>query len=142
MAKVKLIRKNFTDFISQNMDKIGVEGMFMNALMGGKAKEMIQDLPDEQIIRIDTNHVVAVGQLTKMKETGDVVFQLFFDCNHPKMQNIWIKGDDKIYADFLRVWAEEKIVLTEGEYVVAPDGYAISKEDGKKIVVYPRKDFV
>ena len=142
MAKVKLIRKNFTDFISQNMDKMGVEGLLMDAFMGGKAKEMIQDLPDEQIIRIDTNHVVAVGQLTKLKETGDVVFQLFFDCNDPKMQNMWIKGDEKTYADFLRVWAEEKVVLTEGEYIVEPYCYAISDEYRKKIVVYPRQDFV
>ena len=31
MAKVKLTRKNFTNFISQNMEKLGVEGLFMNA---------------------------------------------------------------------------------------------------------------
>ena len=105
MAKVKLTRKNFTNFISENLEKCGVNGLLMDAFLGGKAKEMVQTLPDEQIIRIDTNHVVAVGELTKFESTGDVVFQIFFDCNEPKMQNMWIKGDE--YNDFLKAWQSE-----------------------------------
>ena len=105
MAKVKLTRMNFTNYISNNLNKFGSEGMFLDVLTGGKAKDMISNVPDKQTIFIDTNHVVAVGSLIKFEETGDVVFQIYFDCNDPKMQNMWIDGNE--FEQFINAWKGE-----------------------------------
>jgi len=102
MAKVRLTKKNFTKYLSEHLESTGFENIMLNAFTGGKAEDVLQMLPDEQPVIIDTKFVVAVGQLTKLEETGDVVFQVMFNCNDPKMQNMWIKGEE--YRTFLCAW--------------------------------------
>lgn len=140
MAIIGVTQKNFTKVISEKLDKMGVEGLFASALMGGKdkMKEAIADVPDENTIWVNTDHVVAASTPMRVAETGDVVFRIYF--RHPDEKNnaVWIKADD--YKRFILAWAGELKCLTEGDYEV-PVGYeAISYEDGKKVKVVKIKE--
>jgi hypothetical protein len=103
--------------------------------MGGRdeMKKAIADVPDENLLWVNTDHVVAASAPIKAAETGEVVFRIYFDHPDRKDNPIWIKGDD--YKRFILAWAGEIKTINEGEYEV-PSGYrAISSDDGSKVTV-------
>ena len=109
--------------------------MLAASLMGGEEelKKAIADVPDEKLLWVNTDHVVAVSAPIKVTETGDEVFRIYFDHPDSKDNPIWIKGED--YKRFILAWAGEVKSINEGEYEV-PSGYrAISIEDGSKVIV-------
>lgn len=108
--KIRLTQKNFTKYLSQNLEKPGFDSMFLNALSGGKAKELVSKMPDEQKVIIDTKYVASVGQLTQFEETGDIVFQIFFSGLDKEHQHLWFKGEE--YMAFLCAW----LLTDEEEY--------------------------
>jgi len=135
MAIINVTKKNFSKLVSEKIDDLGIGGMFASALMGGKdkLKEAMADMPDEQLLWVNTDHVVAVSDMTKIAETGDLVFRIFFKYTTSKDEAIWIKGDD--YKRFILAWAGEVKYINEGEYEV-PSGYrAVVSEDGSKVTV-------
>lgn len=135
MAIINVTQKTFTKAISEKIDDLGGMGFMAAALMGGKdkMKEAIADVPDEQLLWVNTDHVVAASAPVKAAETGDVVFRIYFDHPDRKDNPIWIKGED--YKRFILAWAGEIKTINEGEYEV-PSGYrAISTEDGSKVIV-------
>ena len=135
MAIINVTQKNFSKILSEKIDGMGGVGLLAASLMGGKdeMKKAIADMPDENLLWVNTDHVVAVGGMTKVAETGDLVFRIFFKYPDSKDDPVWIKGDD--YKRFIMAWAGEERWVCEGEYNV-PDGYrAISYEDGSKVKV-------
>ena len=135
MAIILLTQKNFTKVVSEKLDDMDGMGLIAAAIMGGKneMKKMIDAVPDENKLWVNTDHVVAASVPVKVDETGEVVFRIYF--THPDKDNpcIWVKGDD--YKRFMFAWAGEVKPLNEGEYEV-PNGYrATSKEDGSKVTV-------
>jgi len=135
MAIINVTQKNFTKVISEKLDDLGVTGLLAASLMGGKEemKKAIADIPDENLLWVNTDHVVAASAPFKADETGEVVFRIYFDHPDRKDNPIWIKGDD--YKRFILAWAGEIKTINEGEYEV-PNGYrATSKEDGSKVTV-------
>lgn len=109
MAIVKVTLKNFTKFISEKIDNASFEAMLALSLLGGteKLKESIAGMPDEQMLLVNTDHVAAVSGLTKIAETGDVVFRIFFKYTSSKEGAVWVKGED--YKRFVKAWAGEEI---------------------------------
>lgn len=136
MAIINVTQKNFSKLASENLDKMGGMGLLAASLMGGKdkMKEALADVPDENILWVNTDHVSAVSGMTKIAETGDLVFRIFFRFpNDDKENSIWVKGDD--YKRFLLTWAGEVKSINEGEYEV-PSGYrVVVSEDGNKMTV-------
>ena len=135
MAIINVTQKNFTKVIAEKLDNMGGMGLLAASLMGGKdeMKKAIADVPDENLLWVNTDHVVAASAPVKAAGTGEVVFRIYFD--HPDRNNnpIWIKGDD--YKRFILAWAGEIKTINEGEYEV-PSGYrAISSDDGSKVTV-------
>lgn len=140
MAIINVTQKNFSKILSEKIDGMGFEGLMASALLGGrdKMKEALSDIPDEQVLWVNTDHVVAVSGMTKIEETGDLVFRIFFRYPEDKSNPIWIKGDD--YERFILAWAGEVKSLLEGEYDV-PSGYrAVASENGTKVQVKKNED--
>ena len=135
MAIINVTRKNFSKLVSEKIDELGFEGMFASALWGGKdkIKEAMADMPDEQLLWVNTDHVVAVSDMTKIAETGDLVFRIFFKYTTSKDEAIWIKGDD--YKRFILAWAGKVKSITEGEYEVPSGYYATTYDNGRKLKV-------
>lgn len=135
MAIINVTQKNFTKVIAEKLDNMGGMGLLAASLMGGKdeMKKAIADVPDENLLWVNTDHVVAASAPIKATETGEVVFRIYFDHPDRKDNPIWIKGDD--YKRFILAWAGEIKTVNEGEYEV-PSGYrAISSDDGSKVTV-------
>lgn len=135
MAIINVTQKTFTKAISEKIDDLGGMGFVAAALIGGKdeMKKAIADVPDEQLLWVNTDHVAAVSEPTEISETGDVVFRIYFRFPANKENAIWIKGED--YKRFILAWAGEIKTINEGEYEV-PIGYrAISTDDGSKVKV-------
>ena len=135
MAIIKVTQKNFTKVIAEKLDSMDGMGLLAVALMGGKeeTKKAIADVPDENLLWVNTDHVVAASAPIKAAETGEVVFRIYFDYPDRKDNPIWIKGDD--YKRFILAWAGEIKTINEGKYEV-PNGYrAVSTDDGKKVTV-------
>ena len=63
MAIINVTQKTFTKAISEKIDDLGGMGFMAAALMGGKdkMKEAIADVPDEQLLWVNTDHVAAVS---------------------------------------------------------------------------------
>ena len=140
MAIINVTQKTFSKAISENIDDLGGMGFMVAALMGGKdnMKEAIADVPDEQLLWVNTDHVAAVSGPTKISETGDVVFRIYFRFPADKENAIWIKIDD--YKRFILAWAGEVQPLNEGEYTL-PAGYKITTgEDGATVNVEKKED--
>ena len=119
MKKVKVTLVTFSDYVSAHMDSVDAVFGLVDTFSGGKLSKRIKEIKKEQTIWIDTEKVSSVGELTKIEETGDVVFRVSFDSSSPKMQNIFIKGDD--YEKFMRVWIGEVEYLKGGKYIVDRD---------------------
>ncbi len=121
MAIINLTQKNFSKAAAERIDEMGMEGILASALLGGreKMKEAIADIPDENLLWVNTDHVAAASGPTKIRETGDIVFRIYFD--HPDSKNtpVWIKGED--YKRFILEWAGEANGVGEGLHKV-PDG--------------------
>ena len=135
MAIINVTQKNFTKVIAEKLDNMGGMGLLAASLMGGKEemKKAIADVPDENLLWVNTDHVVAASSPIKLAEIGEVVFRIYFDHPDRKDNPIWIKGDD--YKRFILAWAGEIKTINEGEYEV-PSGYrAISTDDGSKVIV-------
>ena len=135
MAIINVTQKNFAKVIAEKLDNMGGMGLLAASLMGGKdeMKKAIADVPDENLLWVNTDHVVAASAPIKAVETGELVFRIYFD--HPDREHnpIWIKGED--YKRFILAWAGEVKTINEGEYEV-PSGYrAISRDDGSKVTV-------
>ena len=140
MAIINLTQKNFSKVIAEKIDSMGMEGLLLSSFMGGKdkMKEAIADVPDENLLWVNTDHVVAASAPIKVAETDEVVFRIYFDHPDRKDNPILIKGDD--YKRFILAWAGEVKTINEGEYEV-PSGYrAISSEDGSKVTVEKKED--
>lgn len=135
MSIINVTQKNFTKVIAEKLDNIGGMGLLAASLMGGKdeMKKAIADVPDENLLWVNTDHVVAASAPITTLETGEVVFRIYFDHPDRKDNPIWIKGDD--YKRFILAWAGEIKTINKGEYEV-PSGYkAISSDDGSKVTV-------
>ena len=135
MTIINLTQKNFLKVIAEKLDSMDGMGLLAASLMGGEEemKKAIADVPDENLLWVNTDHVVAASAPIKVMETGEVVFRIYFD--HPDRKNnpIWIKGDD--YKRFILAWAGEVKSINEGEYEV-PSGYRVAiSEDGSKVTV-------
>lgn len=136
MAIINLTRKTFTKAAMDLLDGMGMEGLITSTLLGGKEKmkERLAEVPDENLVWVNTDHVVAASGLIKAAETGDVVFRLYF--SHPSKEDnnfIWILGSD--YERFIKTWTGGLEVLMPGEYDVPEGCMAISVENGTKVVV-------
>jgi len=135
MAIINVTQKNFTKVIAEKLDNMGGMGFLAASLMGGKdeMKKAIADLPDENLLWVNTDHVVAASAPIKTVETGELVFRIYFDHPDRKDNPIWIKGED--YKRFILAWAGEVKSINEGEYEV-PSGYrVVVSEDGNKVTV-------
>ena len=135
MAIINLTQKNFTKVITDKLDNMDGMGLLAASLIGGKdeLKKAIADVPDENLLWVNTDHVVAASAPITAAETGEVVFRIYFDHPDRKDNPIWIKGED--YKRFILAWAGEVKSINEGEYEV-PSGYrAISTEYGSKVIV-------
>lgn len=135
MAIINVTQKNFTKVMAEKLDNMGGMDLLAASLMGGKdeMKKAIADVPDENLLWVNTDHVVAASAPIKAAETGEMVFRIYFD--HPDRDHnpIWIKGDD--YKRFVLAWTGDVKCINEGEYEV-PSGYrAISSDDGSKVTV-------
>lgn len=135
MAIINVTQKNFTKVMAEKLDNMDEMLLLATSFMGGKdkMKKAIADVPDENLLWVNTDHVVAASAPFKVAETGEVVFRIYF--GHPDRNNnpILIKGDD--YKRFILAWAGEIKTINEGEYEV-PSGYrVISSEDGSKVKV-------
>lgn len=135
MNIINLTQKNFTKVIAEKLNKMDGMDLLAASLFGGKDEmnKMIDSVPDENLLWVNTDHVVAVSAPIKASETGEVVFRIYFD--HPDRNDnpIWIKGDD--YKRFILAWAGEVKTINEGEYEV-PSGYrAFSYNDGTVVKV-------
>ena len=140
MAIINLTQKNFSKLISEKIDDMSGMDLLAASLMGGKdkMKEAIADMPDEQLLWVNTDHVAAASAPVKMRETGDVVFRIYFKHTDSKENAIWIKGDD--YKRFILTWAGEAKSINEGEYEV-PSGYKVTvSEDGSKVTIEKKED--
>lgn len=140
MAIINLTQKNFSKVIAEKLDSMGGMGLLAASLMGGKEemKKAIADVPDENLLWVNTDHVVAASAPIKAAETGEVVFCIYFDHPDRKDNPIWIKGDD--YKRFILAWAGEVKTINEGEYEV-PSGYHVAiSEDGSKVTVEKIED--
>ena len=125
--------------VADKLDEWGGASIFASSILGGKDKlrEAFSDIPDETLLWVNTDKVAAASGPIKLSETGEVVFRLYFDTPDMREKAVWIKGDD--YKRFILAWAGELKELNVGEYEV-PDGYrAISREDGKKVIVEKRE---
>jgi hypothetical protein len=135
MAIINLTKKNFTNLISKSIDD--AEDSFLISLMlaGGKdkMKEVIADVPDEQLIWVNTDHISAASAPTKVHETGEIVFRIYFKYTDSKDNAIWIKGED--YKRFIMAWSGEANWLSEGEYNVQEGHYVTISDDSKKVIV-------
>ena len=60
MAKIKVTKINFTDYLKEKVDDMGIDGLFMSSLLGGKEqlKEAIGNLPNEQVLWVNTDYIV------------------------------------------------------------------------------------
>lgn len=135
MAIINVTQKNFTKLMAEKLDDMGGMGLLAASFMGGrdKMKETITSVPDENLLWVNTDHVVAASAPIEAAETGEVVFRIYFDHPDRNHNPIWIKGDD--YKRFILAWAGEIKTINEGEYEV-PSGYrAISSDDGSKVTV-------
>ena len=135
MAIINLTQKTFTKAAMDLLDGMGMEGLITSSLLGGKEKmkERLAEMPDENLVWVNTDHVVAASGLIKAAETGDVVFRLYF--SHPSKEDnnsIWILGSD--YERFVKTWTGGPEVLMPGEYDV-PGGCMAIIQDGAKVVV-------
>ena len=140
MAIINLTQKNFSKVVSEKIDEMGAEGFLLSTFFGGKEelKKQLADMPDENMLWVNTDHVAAASGLIKTAETGEVVFRIYFKQPQKDDSPIWIKGDD--YERFIRTWTGEKRWIYEGEYHV-PDGYrAISHDDLKRVTVEKDED--
>ena len=140
MAIINLTQKNFSKVIAEKLDGMGGMGLLAASLMGGKEemKKAIADIPDENLLWVNTDHVVAASAPIKTMETGEVVFRIYFDHPDRKDNPIWIKGDD--YKRFILAWAGEVKSINVGEYEV-PSGYRVAiSEDGSKVTVEKKED--
>jgi len=140
MAIINVTQKNFSKAISEKIDKMEAEGLLFSAFMGGKdeMKKALADMPDENLLWVNTDYVAAVSAPTRVSESGDVVFRIHFKYPESKDNPIWIKGDD--YKRFILAWAGEVKTLNEGEYEV-PSGYHVTiKDDGGKICIKKNED--
>ena len=153
MAIVLLTRINFTSYLKDKVDSIGVEGIIASALLGGKdaMKNVIGSLPDEQKIYVDTKYVMAATARMKVPDTDDVVFQITLANSLDDNKSIFIKGEE--YEDFIRVWRGEREWLGTGTYKVgfgqncnepwakpvSPKMWAEVSEDGLTVTVREEK---
>lgn len=136
MAIVYVTKMNFSKVLSEKIEEMeGGMGIFASALLGGKDKlrEALADVPDKQGLWVNTDYVSAVSAPIKIKETGDVVFRIFFRYTESKDEPIWLKGDD--YKKFILAWSGEEKYLNEGEYKVAEGCFAICTENGTNVTV-------
>ena len=133
MAKVLLIRKTFSKYLSENVDKGDfVSGLFAKAITGIDLKEYFKDIPDEEPVWIDTDKVVAVSVPVEESNTGDTVFSIMFQYPMEDKNKLWFKADQ--YEDFLAVWKGERQWLSPGTYKV---GFGIKNEPGGGISAPP-----
>ena len=75
MAIINVTQKNFTKVIAEKLDNMGGMGLLAASLMGGKdeMKKAIADVPDENLLWVNTDHVVAASAPIKAVETGELV---------------------------------------------------------------------
>ena len=100
MSKIRLTKKNFSDYLRKNSN-VAVD-MITQAFLGKKVEDALANVPDEEPIWIDTKYVYAASELVKVEETEDLVFKIWIDTN-AKNDNIFIiKGDDFDY--FMKAW--------------------------------------
>ena len=126
MAKVLLIRKTFSKYLSENVDKGDfVSGLFAKAITGIDLKEHFKNIPDEEPVWIDTDKVVAVSEPVTDSCTGVKVFSIMFQYPMEDKYKLWFKAEQ--YEDFLAVWKGERQWLTPGTYKV---GFGIKNEPG------------
>ena len=101
MAKVKVTKFNFSD---EMLEKAKQESPLVGALMR-MASEVIEDnhMPKQQVLWVDTDKVVAVGEIVKAKEGAGVpdIYQVYFAFGEkPEM---WQIVSDT-YDEFMRAW--------------------------------------
>ena len=104
MAKIKLTKMNFTDMMKEKIDDMGIEGLFMSSLLGGKEKlkEAIAGFPNEQDIWVNSDYIVAVTEPVKVAGTDIICFGITFSHPSDKEKITWIKGEQ--YDAFIKVW--------------------------------------
>jgi hypothetical protein len=104
MAKIKLTKMNFTDMMNEKIDDMGIEGLFMSTLLGGKEKlkETIADIPNEQDIWVNSDYIVAVTEPVKVAGTDTICFGIIFSHPSEKEKITWIKGEQ--YDAFIKAW--------------------------------------
>lgn len=131
MAKVKVIKMNFTSKLKEAASKEPFLELILQTAGADLAK-----LPDEQEIWINTEYIAEIESEIP-NELGSGAFTVTMADG----KNYYIKNT--CYDDLLRAWrtANDVKILEIGEYSVVQDGYAISEDDGKKIIVYPREKF-
>lgn len=97
MAKIKVIQATFSDYLKENANKT-----LVSLFLGESLDQALEDVPNERPLWIDTKYVRAVSEPTKVKETGDVVFQIYFDTYVQNENNMWIKGE--CFKELMEAW--------------------------------------
>lgn len=106
MAKIKVTKMNFTDYLKEKVDNMGLDGLFMSSLLGGKekVKEAIGNLPNEQVLWVNTDYVVAVTEPINIMPMDVECFGITFSHPSEKEKITWIKGEE--YDAFIKAWLE------------------------------------
>ena len=104
MAKIKVTKMNFTSMLEKKIDDMGLDGLFMSSLLGGKEKmkEAIASIPDEQSIWVNTDYIVSVTEPVKVAGTDTICFGITFSHPNEKEKITWIKGEE--YDAFIKAW--------------------------------------
>lgn len=97
MAKIKIIQVTFSDYVKKNAN-----ATLVSIFLGESLDQALEDVPNERPLWIDTKYVRAVSEPTKVKETGDVVFQIYFDTYVQNENNMWIKGE--CFKELMEAW--------------------------------------
>ena len=107
MAKIKVTKINFTDYLKEKVDDMGIDGLFMSTLLGGKEqlKEAIGNLPNEQVLWVNTDYIVAATEPFNVKPMDVKCFSITFFHPSDKDKVIYIKAD--CYEEFMKAWKGE-----------------------------------
>ena len=105
MAKVKVTKFNFSD---EMMEKAKQASPLVGALMS-MASEVIADknIPSQQALWVDTDKVLAVGEIIKAREDAGVpdIYQVYFSFGEkPEMWQIVADT----YDEFMKAWIGSK----------------------------------
>ena len=106
MAKIKVTKMNFTDYLKEKVDNMGIDGLFMSSLLGGKkkVKEAIGSLPNEQVLWVNTDYVVAVTEPINIMPMNVECFGITFSHPSEKEEKMYIRGEE--YDAFIKAWLE------------------------------------